>query len=253
MKNHIELKNYGKIMSKHSFALYYSSLNNISSGSTIVIKEDDLLKRVQNVLRLRVGDHLILFNREMSVNCQVVQLEKKKICVSISQITQNKILNPEITIALPLLKKEAFEQSLYNCIELGASKIVPYYSQKTHRKTLSSKDLERAKKLMIAGAEQAKYFAFPHLNEVVSLNEVVVLKGQKIFFDPDGVSLHQVISQVNQNKPVVLLVGPEGDLTLEEKKNLKESNVKFCKLTPTVLRARQAVALAVGMFRSFLL
>ncbi len=49
------------------------------------------------------------------------------------------------------------------------------------------------------------------------------------------------------------VIGPEGDLTKEEKAYLKEQGFLFCALTPTVLRAQQAVALGLGILRSYLI
>ncbi|PKN03448.1 hypothetical protein CVU75_02160, partial [Candidatus Dependentiae bacterium HGW-Dependentiae-1] len=49
---------------------------------------------------------------------------------------------------------------------------------------------------------------------------------------------------------ILLLVGPEGDLTEEEKGAISRAGVQFCKLTPTVLRAMQATAVGMGVVRS---
>ena len=57
---------------------------------------------------------------------------------------------------------------------------------------------------------------------------------------------------VDQPKQISLMVGPEGDLTMDEKELLKERDVQFLCLTPTVLRAQQAVAVSLGIFRSLL-
>jgi len=48
------------------------------------------------------------------------------------------------------------------------------------------------------------------------------------------------------------MIGPEGDLTAQEKELLKERGVQFLRLTPTILRAQQAVVVAMGIFRSLL-
>ncbi len=51
---------------------------------------------------------------------------------------------------------------------------------------------------------------------------------------------------------LVICSGPEGDLTCEEKRMLADANFLFCALTPTVLRAQQAVAVGLGSFRSLM-
>lgn len=59
---------------------------------------------------------------------------------------------------------------------------------------------------------------------------------------------------VEQQKPhaIIACAGPEGDLTYEEKMQLTEDGFAFCALTPTVLRAQQAIAIGLGAIRSYL-
>ena len=47
-----------------------------------------------------------------------------------------------------------------------------------------------------------------------------------------------------------IFLGPEGGLTEKELDELKQAQVTFFKLTPTILRARQAAILSVGFLRS---
>ena len=51
---------------------------------------------------------------------------------------------------------------------------------------------------------------------------------------------------------IVLMVGPEGDLMGDEKAYLNGNGFVFCQLTPTILRAQQAVTVSVGALRSLL-
>ena len=48
------------------------------------------------------------------------------------------------------------------------------------------------------------------------------------------------------------MIGPEADLSTEEKNLLLKEYFSFVKLTPTVLRAYQAAGIALGIFRSLL-
>ena len=64
-------------------------------------------------------------------------------------------------------------------------------------------------------------------------------------------SVREVLADVVLDGPLYGCVGPEGDLTQEEKDYLKQQGFVFCRLTPTVLRARQAVALGLGILRSY--
>jgi len=76
--------------------------------------------------------------------------------------------------------------------------------------------------------------------------------GTRIFCDPTGTDLWTVLKEAHAESPesLTLLVGPEGDLTGEEKELVRSSGFTFCALTPTVLRAHQAVSLITGIIRS---
>ena len=77
----------------------------------------------------------------------------------------------------------------------------------------------------------------------------------KLFFDPQGAHFFDIMQRLHSDQPkeVLLLVGPEGDLTSQEKEVVRANNFIFCALTPTIIRAVQATGLAVGFIRSLLL
>jgi 16S rRNA U1498 N3-methylase RsmE len=78
------------------------------------------------------------------------------------------------------------------------------------------------------------------------------LSAYKIYCDPQGVPLVQCIEQVHALKPATLVImsGPEADLTQPEKSMLRSKGVIFCALTPTILRSFQAITLSAGIFRA---
>lgn len=67
-----------------------------------------------------------------------------------------------------------------------------------------------------------------------------------------GYLLLEVMGKITEQKPdaMTCMVGPEGDLTDQEKDELKKVNVQFVRLTPTVLRSWHALLVGVGALRS---
>ena len=59
----------------------------------------------------------------------------------------------------------------------------------------------------------------------------------------------KLISELKLTSKIFLLWGPEGDLTSTEKQQVLTAGFQFSKLTPTVLRASQAVAVGLGLIR----
>lgn len=238
----------------HEFALYVSDFHQaeLKSGIVIEIHEPEFVHRVSRVLRLDIDDSLILFNSEYHLSAVIKKISKNAILVELESIGRNKIFKPDITLLLPLLKREALEQAIYSAVELGVNKVQLLITEKVQR-NWQLKELERLKHIMIAAAEQSKSFAIPQLLEPVPLLDVS-LSGCTVFFDPEGEALADVLIKDLYQKQIdslTVVIGPEGDLTESEKFYLQKQQALFVCLTPTILRAQQAVALGVGILRSF--
>jgi len=245
---------------KHEFALFCSSLSELVDGphqQELYIDDTDLVHRINVVLRLSVGDVCILFDRYCNVQCIITKrIGKKQILCSISNYKKNEILHPPVTFFLPLLKRNDFESSLYSLSEIGITTIQLVISEKS-RNSWKDVDRDRAERVIIAAAEQSKNFSYPLL-----LPDPVVLSdgfsrifddsSTNIFFDPCGEPLSCTIQNIlsDKSRPIVLLIGPEADMTYNEKKYIKNAGFIFCALTPTVLRATQAAAISAGIIRS---
>ncbi len=74
----------------------------------------------------------------------------------------------------------------------------------------------------------------------------------KLYGEPDGKPVWDTLSRLRKQHPeqLILLVGPEGDLTAQEKTELDEHSFERMALTPTILRAPQAAFFLTAIFRS---
>ena len=249
---------------KHEFALYIESLSLLvqkkGPGSVLVFSDEKLFHRMATVLRLCIDDSIVFFDREIFVKATITAfVSKKQIHVTIQSIQSTTVFHPEITFLLPVLKRDDLETALYALVEVGVNAIQLVFTRKTGNQWSGSRNSERIQRIIIAAAEQSKNFAYPQVKAPIPLE--VALKDysgaqytKKLFFDPAGKKFFDVIQTLHGDKPerVVLFVGPEGDLSLEEKKMVQAHNFIFCALTPTIMRAAQAAALAAGFVRSLL-
>lgn len=236
---------------KHQFAFYYPELNDFKNETQLTIDDKALVRRIINVLRIAIGDTLILFDDSFHAEAKVVESKKNKVIVELGSLKNNEVLKPNIVVGLPLLKKDAMSVALYNCVELGATQVQLLLTEKSQH-SWKSHDRERLERVVIAAAEQSKNFAMTEILEPVPLTEWCSSDDTIFWMDVDGAPLTEIISSKNISNfdSVKLLVGPEGDFTSGEKKLLSESNTKVFKLTPTVLRSIQALSVALGYVRS---
>ncbi|MCX5924907.1 MAG: RsmE family RNA methyltransferase [Candidatus Dependentiae bacterium] len=245
---------------KHEFSLHLGSLSqllkSINQGLEWSIDDETLHHRISKVLRLIEGDTVILFDRLINAQCLIRAMHgKKRIVFQLLVKEKNTILVPHITCVLPLLKRDDFESALYMLAELGVNSVQLVTTDKSVR-SWGDKERERVERILIAAAEQSKHFAMPLINAPIALQEFCVASSKvvaaKIYFDVEGESLLYHLNKNTSVKPeqCMLMVGPEGDLTVDEKVMVQQTGFAFCKLTPTTLRAVHAVCLGVGAFRS---
>jgi 16S rRNA (uracil1498-N3)-methyltransferase len=248
----------GDCKEKHEFALFVENLSSMvqSVDNGFILSDEKLIHRMTHVLRLQSGDRCIFFDKYIHADVIIDAIEKKRISCVIQDTKKNISLQPQITFLLPVLKRDDYEAALYSMAEMGVSTIQLVFTHKTAHQWIEGKDRERAQRILIGAAEQSKNFMYPELKEPIAL-EAALQKydatAVKIFFDPQGKAFFDVVQQVMQTKvvrQVVLLIGPEGDLTGEEKKKVRVADFTFCALTPTVVRAVQAATLGAGFIRS---
>lgn len=238
-------------MNTHQFALYVQDLNLTGKKREIVLTDSDLVHRMQRILRLEVADEIIIFNRSHHAHVRIVSVDKKAVTVHVITNQPNHILKPSVSFLLPILKREAFEAALYFLVEAGVNDIYPVITAKAHRAWAGQRERDRLERIIISATEQSKHFSPTTLHEPLSLIDALRHKSEmNLFFDPAGSSLGQMMNMISKAQSFTLLIGPEGDLTVDEKSLVSKAGFVSSRLTPTILRAEDAAGVAACMIRS---
>lgn len=245
----------------HLFAIYLGDLflpSKVKKGDIVSITDEQIVHRVVTVLRTQIGQKLILFDDANHYLCTIAGIKKnKEISLEIGSIDQNLKPKIEINFGLPLLKREALEETVYSLTEIGVTKIQLLITNKS-QKNLSDKDLIRLHKIKIAAAEQSKNFNMPQIIKPANLETFCAAfkdgSDKAVLFDPTGKSAFELMSRFQNQKikRITATIGPEGGLAEQEVQLLLRSNFMPCKLTETVLRAVQASAVGAGLLASML-
>ncbi len=247
---------------KHIFALHCSGLNvgqTLAPGNFFEITDQALWHRITHILRLRANESIILFDGAQEITIELSEqtfTKKNKLSGVVVDAKLSTPISPAITLMPSLLKREAFETVIYLAAQMGATIIQPIIASKTHRSWNGDKELVRLKSIMISACEQAKNFIIPELKSPIQLTMINDQRASiaGIYFEETGQPLLTMAQELrNMNAQNISLVfGPEGGLTTIEQEHLDTHGFKCCALTPTILRAQEAVAVGLGSIRSLL-
>ena len=202
---------------------------------------------IVNVMRLKRGSNLNFFNKEGEWLSEIISIERDKVEVKFL----NKVKEPSkisnIELAICLVKKTPMEIILQKATELGVRKIIPIISDRTEVKDLN---FERANKIIIEATEQSNQLNTPDLGQIIKLKDFInnISKDKKLFF-ADVNSKHKPNKKdLEQEKKISVLIGPEGDFSPAERELIlsKPETVSFT-LSKNILRADTAVISAISI------
>lgn len=242
-------------MEKHIFALYKEKLSDIveetKENELFSFKDATLWNRLIKIVRINENDQFILFDEKVNItfSCNKKMLTQKRMIVgTVIKKLENKKIEPQLSIYLPILKKEAFEHVVYVAAQMGVTRIIPVITEKSATQIPTSR--ERLRNIFIAASEQSKNFIPPKICDVIKLTDV--LKTDLIFFSEHGKPLMECLTKITASKKAAynIILGPEAGFTRDEESFLREKSLVECALTPTILRSREAAILGIGIIQS---
>lgn len=248
---------------QHTFALHCTTFGadkQLEPERFFECTDQALWHRITHILRLTTGDQVILFDgarQEITLELSEKMFSgKNKVSGIVRSVKESTPRTPTITLMPCLLKREAFEIVIYLAAQMGATTVQPLISAKTQRSWHGDKEHARMINVMIAACEQAKNFVIPRLNNPIPFAEGTsngtLTKG--IYFEDTGRPFLSIAQELIAQSPahLTLVFGPEGGLTTTEQQHLLAQGFACCALTPTILRAQEAVAVGLGALRSII-
>lgn len=211
-----------------------------------VLNEEESIHAIR-VLRLVEGNIItVIDGAGRQVEAKITSDQKKEVGFEIINEIQHDLHSLAIQIAIaPTKNIDRFSFFLEKVTEMGIREVSPVLCSNSERKELR---IDKAKKGLISAIKQSGNLYLPKLNEMVDLKSFITKdfgKAQKFiahcFDDPNKKKFHQI---VNKAENVVILIGPEGDFTLEEINLAQESGFMPVSLGNTRLRTETAGILA---------
>ncbi len=213
---------------------------------------------VNNVMRLKAGDPLSLFNgRDGEFSATLLNGHKKNALVQLENRTREQDSCPDLTLVFAPIKKQRLDFIIEKATELGVRTLQPVLTQRT----ITSKiRIERLQAQTVEAAEQCERLNIPDVHEAVSLSQLMKdwrVDCRVLVLNEHGGSrpIHEVLqeAQPHETGSWAIFVGPEGGFTSSELDlMLKLPNVEAVSIGPRILRADTAALAAISCWQSVL-
>jgi 16S rRNA (uracil1498-N3)-methyltransferase len=203
---------------------------------------------IGNVMRLGEGSELLLFDGESGEwLARVADVGKKRVALAIERRTREAEAVPDVWLAFAPVKRAQTDWLVEKATELGVARLIPVMTQRTIAERVR---LERLESITIEAAEQCGRTRLPEVAEPLTLKQLLTARnaGRVLYFADEGGG--EPAAQAFTSGPALILTGPEGGFTDEERRLIRASSrVVPISLGPRILRAETAglAALAAWM------
>ena len=219
----------------------------------------DLAHRAIRVMRLREGDELAIFDGSGLEATGRLHLGSG----SQASLVELRVRTParegalDLILGQPVLARDRLHYSIEKACELGVSRIVLVECERSASsagKEVKPSKLDHLARIVISAIEQSGRTQIPSIEGPVSLTSFVSYKsgtGPRLLLDPLGPPLQ--IAQLRETVEVesaMLLVGPEGGLTVGEVATAMQAGFSRFALGPRMLRTETAVVVGLTLLQA---
>ncbi len=221
----------------------------LTSNQSIEL-DDDNGHYVRTVLRLKMGDAIILFNGNGGEYIgELGEVSRKSVWVGIKSKSERSVESPlHINLGLGISRGDRMDLTVQKAVELGVNRITPLMTERCVVQLKGDKQQQRLQhwqKIVQHAAEQTGRTVLPNLAEVVLLpNWVANELGLKVFLDPYA---DTSLAQLQPDEmTVTLLTGPEGGFSDKERIIAKAAGFIPVRLGSRILRTETASIAALA-------
>ncbi|WP_405565600.1 16S rRNA (uracil(1498)-N(3))-methyltransferase [Polaribacter sp. Asnod6-C07] len=226
--------------------LFYNSDINTSTSSITFDKIES--RHIVRVLRKKQDDVLHITNGKGFLFDAKITIASDKKCIAeiIAHQEKQKPWDYYLHIAIaPTKNNDRIEWFLEKATEIGIDEITPIICNNSERRVVK---LERFEKIIQSAMKQSLKFSLPKLNPSVKFNEFInqEFEGKVCIAHCEDVDKTLLKNSINQSEKITILIGPEGDFSLDEIKKSLEKKITPISLGESRLRTETAALVAVN-------
>jgi 16S rRNA (uracil1498-N3)-methyltransferase len=220
-------------------------------NNPVVSIEGSEAKHIKNVLRLKPGDMIRLFDGsgiEYEAVIEYLSAGRAELCIrrKLSTTAESPV---QLIVSQGFLKQKKMDNLIRPLCELGMTKWMPFISERSvpqpDKKRLAAR-MERWEKIAKESFKQCRRSVLPTICSPVPFDEVLQY-GQscehKIIFWEEAAPVldrTRVTAKPHPIDRVLIVLGPEGGFSEQEIKKAKNFGFTVSRLGPRILRAETA-------------
>ena len=226
----------------------------LESGATVVLARDQA-NYLGNVLRLKAGDTILVFNGRDGEWLASITGRKRLEAIEIATRTRPQDRLAELAYVFAPLKHARLDYMVQKAVEMGVSSLQPVLTRFTQVSRVNS---ERMRANVIEAAEQCSILGIADVAEPIAFDRF--LSGREpqrllVFCDEaaDVADPLQTLQGAKATDGIDVLIGPEGGFADEERAVLlRQPKILRLSLGPRILRADTAGVAALALVQAVL-
>ena len=194
---------------------------------------------VSKVMRVKENEVFSLFNNSGEWEAKILNISKSIVEFNVTKQLRQKENIKELWLAFSPIKSNYFNFMIQKSTELGVTNFFPIITDRTIVRTINT---ERLNKIIIESCEQSNRINIPSIEKPQSLDKFLSNNSDINLIFGDLNTDNKKIELKDPSKPIVVLIGPEGDFSENERAKILEFyNVQSIKLNDNILRSETAV------------
>ncbi|MWN32483.1 16S rRNA (uracil(1498)-N(3))-methyltransferase [Gilliamella sp. Pra-s65] len=218
--------------------------------NSIITLDDNAFNHLVRVLRMKVGENIILFDGSNQITPAVIhEVNKKSVTVKTAlTITDDRESPLNIHLGQVISRGEKMEFTIQKSVELGVKSITPLLSERCGVKLDAErldKKVQQWQKIVISACEQCGRNVVPIIHPVTKLETWCASLTTQLRLNLHPKAKHGIKQIPSGKQDISLLIGPEGGLSDSEISMTHRYQFTDILLGPRVLRTETAALTAI--------